>query len=217
MTARRTALLILTLTFLLAAGCGARSDNSDTVSPNDSNQDRADSASPTTEQVNGRLAVRIDGAVELAFDDDDAELQIHQLTGAGPRSRFTFGNLFAPIRAGDAFFAVAVDLLGVYEGAGTYEIPVTTETSLPDPEELDLESLDPDELLAGESRVRVTHVEVTEEGGEETPASGRMFDRVLETCALEVGENARTGSLDCRRIADAHNATISLSMEWSVA
>jgi len=202
----------LILLSLATVGCASSGDDAGDATPK-ATIDR----DKVSKSIASHLKVAVDGAVSFTYDDD-TDLRIVTIDEPGlEQVRFLSVGIekFKKIAGGERF-RIAFDLVGVYDGAGTYELPKVggaEETAEP---RSDAEGAAAS-LASDLSKPILIYYELKE--GESSPGPdsvkrAHQFENAQRPCELEVGRQARSGSLHCPEVADAEGKTVSIEMSW---
>lgn len=148
-----------------------------------------------------RITVEVDGAVTIHWERD-GEVRIVTVTPTERAVQLLSVGLEQLQDAGDgAWFRTAFDVVGGYDGPGTYTIA-------------------PAEDGAGiHSNAFLIHATVTDPDADPVLTSDnidevREFARATVACTVEVTADENSGSLTCPALADEAGDTVSLRMTW---
>jgi hypothetical protein len=207
---KRIAAALILLSFV--TGCASSGNDAADATPKPSIDPEKVSKS-----VPSHLKVEVEGAVDFTYDDD-TDLRIVTIDEPGlEQVRFLSVGIetFKKIAGGERF-RIAFDLVGVYEGPGSYELPKVggkEETVEPGSDAEGAAKT----LASDLSKPILIYYELKE--GESSPGPdsvkrAHQFENAQEPCALKVRREARSGSLSCPEVADAEGKTVSIEMSW---
>ncbi len=158
---------------------------------------------PETESrlVTGRLTIVVAGAMNLQLDEPNAPIRIASISGKGYEAVhfLSVGTDTAQPINGDGRLRAAFDLIG-WKGAGSYTIgPPASQQSTP---------ATASSVLS--SGAFVEYYEIAQD------RRYQKFERVLQTCALDVLAKAAGGTLSCPSLEGIGGGTVSLEMRWTI-
>lgn len=162
-----------------------------------------------------RLKVTVRGDVSLAYD---ATVNLRVVTINKPEVtelRFLSVGIEDVKKLSDGrAFRIAFDLVGDWRGRGRYALPAVGRATVAS---VDPNTPDPNAAGRTLSRVYLTYFPLGDPASSaEAAKAGVSFENVLEACAVRVDDGgARSGKLDCPKVADAKGQTVSIAMEWS--
>jgi len=160
-----------------------------------------------------RVTVTVTGDLSLTWEGE-SELRIVTLTPEEESANIFsvgFEELHTTITDGERF-RWAFDVLGAYNGAGTYMVPAGGGQG-PQPGGLETG------LRSSAFLLHVTLAEGVDHGPpytEEELLSATAYDQVLQDCTIIVSDDEATGTVDCPELANNEGHTISMDVTWEL-
>ena len=210
---RRAIVLAAVVLAVLTSSCGERQeDASQQPTPGPSID-----PDEVSKSVPSHLKLEVDGEVVLSYDAD-TPLRIVTIDEPGlEQVRFLSVGIETFKKIGDGQFRIAFDLVGVYDGPGTYELPKVGGDDEP-AADADADAEEAAEQVAGDlSKPILTYYVMKDAAstpGADSIEAAHVFENAQQPCEVEVGRDARSGKLSCPEVADAEGKTVSIEMTW---
>lgn len=201
------------VTAIMLAGCTAEPQDGEVEAPVEDDQ----SAEPSR-SVPAFVSISVSGA--LAFEwADEVPLQIVTLTPDERAAHLLSVGVLDPVpvsadRAHEQF-RFAFDLVGGYDGEGTYTIPAASDDAGQPAAPPDAGATDTSYM----SSAFIVFVSLADPGLEDPYVEENFediqgFSRALQDCVIEVAQGESSGSLACPELADDDGNTVRLDVEW---